>query len=578
MTIRTQGWVQNPSSFTHLKKVVQVFDPGSEHYKNLISMVDSTIFFEEERNSLIKKLQNGNAVFTHLELVGTSRDKYGNSTNTRANQVADSLLKITILPQNFNTTGRRHTDAWTAEGFLRWSVCLNFVNFDRNTDTYKLTPLGLKFSESKLGSLEEKEILRKAFLCYPPATQVLNILEQNKDVPVDKFYIGSQLGFTGERGFTSYGSDTMQEWLSVAESAAEFNSIKSDYEGTSDKYARMICGWLYNVDFVEKHRTNIVSPYGQTGFQRYSITARGSRALGISQGRSSNRQTPKFLMWEFLATKAPNTNRVRTRRAQILKILERTQSWNSLVQQMNTLGFNENEKIFIKDINGLNQFGIRIERSGNRVKLLDSLVDFDIPQVISTIKATDIEIENIKNQLIISTDLPDKYYELVDISYDGKRNRDFEIYTMDLFNEVYGFETALLGGGRKPDGLAYTNDFGIIVDTKAYSTGYSKSISQEDEMVRYIEDNQLRDFKRNPTRWWENFSSTITNDNFYFLWVSSRFIGQFSDQLVDISRRTSINGGALNVEQLLIGADQISKNQLSLNDLPKYMNNNEIFF
>ncbi len=33
MTIRTQGWVQNPSSFTHLKKVVQVFDPGSEHYE-----------------------------------------------------------------------------------------------------------------------------------------------------------------------------------------------------------------------------------------------------------------------------------------------------------------------------------------------------------------------------------------------------------------------------------------------------------------------------------------------------------------------------------------------------------------
>lgn len=578
MKIRSHGWVQNPSSFSNLKKTVQVFDSESEHYKRLPSVVSSVVAFEDEKQNLISKLENKEESFSYEELVGGSRGIDGKPTNKRAQQVADSLLKITILPQNFKTTGKRYTDAWTSDGFLRWAVCLNFISFDRNTDVFTITEFGRNFSKTEENSPEEMSILREAFLAYPPATQVLNILEKNKGTFVDKFFIGSQLGFTGEKGFTTYGSGTMTGWLDTAESPEEFKKIKTDYEGTSDKYARMICGWLHKVKLVEKKETPIEHSYGRTGFQKYAINLRGSQLLKSSQGSSSNKQITKFLMWEFLATKASNANHIRTRRAEILKKLEHTKSWNVLVQHMNSLGFEEDEKILRKDIIGLNQFGIRIELVGNSINLLDKLVDFDIPKVNSTQTVTDSGIEKIKNQLILETDLPNKYYELIDIAHDGKRNRDFEIYTIDLFKEVYGLEAVLLGGGRKPDGVVFTDSYGIMIDTKAYSTGYSKDINQEDQMVRYIEDNQYRDKERNDNLWWNNFSSVIPKSNFHFLWVSSKFVGQFADQLSSTSKRTSITGGALNVEQLLIGADMCNKEKLSILNLPNYLTNTEIVF
>ena len=171
-----------------------------------------------------------------------------------------------------------------------------------------------------------------------------------------------------------------------------------------------------------------------------------------------------------------------------------------------------------------------------------------------------------------------KYIELLDIAYDGKRNRDFEIVTMELFREVYRLNSKLLGGGRKPDGLIYTDDFGVIVDTKAYGEGYSKSINQADEMIRYIEDNKRRDEKRNPIKWWESFPSSISQNNFYFLWVSSKFVGKFQEQLAYTANETQTKGGAINVEQILIGADLIMQKMLDINTIPSFFENQEIIF
>jgi hypothetical protein len=52
----------------------------------------------------------------------------------------------------------------------------------------------------------------------------------------------------------------------------------------------------------------------------------------------------------------------------------------------------------------------------------------------------------------------------------------------------------------------------------------------------------------------------------------------FSDQLRETSSRTGENGGAMNVEQLLIGANQVLNNVLDPNRLPEYMENKEIIF
>jgi hypothetical protein len=61
-------------------------------------------------------------------------------------------------------------------------------------------------------------------------------------------------------------------------------------------------------------------------------------------------------------------------------------------------------------------------------------------------------------------------------------------------------------------------------------------------------------------------------------WVSSKFVGRFQEQLDYTASQTSTNGGALNVEQLLLGADAVLKGILDANTLPLYMKNKEIEF
>ncbi|WP_202695177.1 restriction endonuclease FokI catalytic domain-containing protein [Petrotoga sp. 8T1HF07.NaAc.6.1] len=319
MISRTFGWVQNPSDFSKLKLVVQIFDNQSEHYKTLRDiLVPNLIYFPEVKNQLLTKLKSNTADFSYLELVGTSKGKNGKSPNKRSDAVADALIQITILPQSLNTTGKRWTDNWTSDGYLRWALSLNLIKHDRETDMCSITPLGLEFSRTGNDSDEETEILRKALLCYPPATQVLKIISESKK-PITKFAIGSQLGFVGEKGFTSYDEELMLDWFKTA-NTVEQKKIKSDIEGTSDKYARMIASWLQKLGFVEKHSTTIETRNGEkAGFQEFSITARGLHALKQSNGSSKNTRVSKFLTWEFLAVEGKNRDYIRTRRSYILK-------------------------------------------------------------------------------------------------------------------------------------------------------------------------------------------------------------------------------------------------------------------
>lgn len=576
MIIRTYGWVQNPSDFDKLKLVVQIFDPKSLHYANLThNLVPNYIPLQRIKNQLLQKLNNRSDEFSYTELVGTSKNASGNPAQNRKEAIADGLIQVTILPQSSKTTGKMWTDNWTADGYLRWALSLNFVKHDRETDLCKITDLGLKFSASPSKSNREQDILRKALLSYPPASQVLNILEKAK-VPVTKFYIGKQLGFSGEKGFTSYDEALMKDWF-VTGSNEEQKKIKSDIEGTSDKYARMICNWLEKVGYVTKQATTVKTDNGEkAGFQNYSITARGIHALNRANGSSKNNRVKKFLTWEFLAVDGKNKNYVRSRRAYILQFLKTTKSFSSLINSLRTLGFNDDIEIIRNDIHGLNNFGIRIEDNGNVVNLKDDFFDFSIPNLDLTAELKDKAADAVKAKFLKLTGLSMKYIELLDIAYDSSRNRDFEILTADLFKNVYGLDAMHLGGGRKPDAIAQTSHFGIIIDTKAYGNGYSKSISQEDEMVRYIEDNQQRSITRNSVEWWKNFNSSIPSTAFYFLWVSSKFVGKFDDQLLATYNRTNTCGGALNVEQLLIGAYKVKAGLLGIGQIPSYFKNKEI--
>ncbi len=576
MKIRTYGWIQNPSSFQSLKKVVQIFDVNSLHYQNLKDNLIETIYNENVKSELKDKLLNNIYKFNYLELVGTSKNKEGKAAKSRKAAVADALIQISIEPQQMGATGKTWTDNWTADGFLRWAVSFNFVKVNRKTDTFSITEKGLAFSQAK-DEEQELEILRAALLAYPPATQILSLLEKSETY-CTKYYLGSKLGFRGEKGFTSYNEDIMYNWLSSA-TPEEKRKIKSNIEGTSDKYARGICNWLKNVGFIETRQVKRTFSNGRNeGFQGYKITARGIAALHRSKGYSSNKRIEKFVMWEFFATDGHNRDYVRTRRAFIVKLLHSPISLNKLVSEMRNKGFQDSKEIFQSDIEGLKLFGLRINHQNNKFKLLDKISDFSIPQLNLTTELRDELIEQQKAIFLQKTKLPIEYIELLEIARDGNRSRDFEIVTMGLFRDIYKINSTVLGGSRKPDGLLHMSDFGVIVDTKAYADGYSKNIAQADEMIRYIEDNKRRDSNRNPTKWWEIFPQTIPENKFYFLWISSSFVNKFPEQLNYTAQETQTVGAALNVEQLLLGADAILKNKLTIRKVVDSFKNQEIYF
>lgn len=583
MVYRTFGWVQNPSDFKKLKKTVQVFDPSSDHYRWLRNhIVNEVIYFAEDKNHFQDQLDNCVCEFSYKDLVGSNINKDGRSPKKRSESVANSLLQVSILPQSTKTKGKLYTDNWTADGFLRWAVSLNFVSHNRDTDTFKITDFGKKFSSSEDNSLEERTILREAMLSYPPASRVMSLLAGAKE-PMTKFAIGSQLGFVGEKGFTSYDEDLMIEWLKNAIDTKEITKIRSDVEGTSDKYARMICSWLAKLKYVTKKSTKYTNVAGNqiTGFQKYALTGEGLHAIKQANGSSKNRTHPKFVMWEFFATENARDDEqsreyVRTRRAYTLKGLEHHHTIGSLLESLKDHGIFEEKETLLADLHKLVSFGLRITINKNTVRLLDTINDFSIPNQTFTLAEADVTSEKIKNHFRRVTELPERYLELLDIAFDPKRNRDFEMVTAGLFKDVYGLESVHLGGANKPDGVVYNDNFGIILDTKAYENGYGKYISQIDEMVRYIDDNRLRDTTRNPNKWWENFDADIPSDQFYYLWVSGKFLPNFAEQLKQTNYRSHANGGGLEVQQLLLGADAVKRRKLDVNTIPNYMKNEVI--
>lgn len=578
MVSRTYGWVQNPSDFESLKRTVQIFDPNSSHYKELRdSLVPDLVPIESVKNEFLKLLNSDTEKFTYKQLVGGKVNAEGKSASARKFAVADGLIQLSIPSQSESTSGKRWTDNWTADGFYRWALTLGFIKLDRVTDTCEITISGKKFAGSS-SRLDQDPNLIDAILKYPPAIRVLTLLQEFDSL--NKFQMGQLLGFKGEKGFTSYKPELMDDAL-LNSGKEEQKKIRSDWEGSADKYARMISTWLLKLGLVSKSKP-MIRGFGNTtfGFLEYSLTIRGTRALAQAQGISKHKRKEKFVEWEFLATAARNRDYLRTRRAYILKILASTKSLQVLLNNLKDLGFNESEQEIIRDIEGLNNIGIVIEIENNKVVLRDRIVGLTIPQFAVNPVLEDYAFSNAKNEVVSRTNLPSKYYELFDIAYDGKRNRDFEMLAIDLLINVYGFQGKVLGGGLKPDGIVYSSDlkYGFIVDTKAYKDGYPKAKSQEDEMVRYVEDNLTRDVRLNRTKWWEGFDVVVPQPNIYFLWISSYFKPRFSDQLGSTSARTKVNGAAINARNLLIGADMIQKNELTLSDFKALIKNVEIEF
>lgn len=563
---RTFGWVQDPSDFKSLYNVVAIFDNTSEVHKQLVDeRIEKLIEEKDGRSHFLEVMRSKPLKIKYTDLIGTA-------FTPRSSARCNGIVQATVEGQK-----RKFISDWPADNFVRWAHCLGFIQYNYEDDTFEITKKGLEWIKTKDAS-EGKLLLEEAILSYPPAIRILRLLSNGK--VMTKFELGSNLGFIGEDGFTSIPQNVLIMTLATTESINEKNKIKTNTEGSSDKYARMIGKWLTELGLLKQVTKEIVVAIGGKEYkeeigQSYIITNEGLKALNRAEGKSRFCRISKNVSWEMMATKGNDRNYIRTRRSIILKILAESKKGLTIDEIKNKL---ESYEIFellsaiSDDICGLTNIGLNIDYKSGKYYFNDIIMDFVIPIIIKAEKS-EFLIEKDKLREKLDT-LPHDYLSMVDLAYDSKQNRLFEMKTIELLINECNYKGLHLGGTRKPDGIVYTNNevenYGIIIDTKAYSKGYNLPISQVDEMTRYVEENNKREKKRNPNEWWNNFDSNVKK--FYFSFVSGKFVGNIEEKLQRITLFTEIYGNAITVTTLLYIANEIKANRMKKSDIMEYFN------
>lgn len=594
ITIRTFGLVQDPGDFGNLKRVVQVFDEKSKMHHELKEIIIPKLVEEEYiRKRLLMALDVRPLKISYKDLVGTG-------CSVRKLAKCNAIIQATVPGQQ-----RPYIADWPADNFVRWAHALGFIEYDYYKDTFMITEKGLEYSKCEDGeyvnsrkyecSDEEKEILIDSLLSYTPAVRMLELLADGE--VKTKFELSKEFGFIGEDGFTRYPQNILLKSLVAENGLKKARVLNSNREGSADKYARMICGWLEKVEMVKTVGKKFKIDYkGEIKEARighaFEITDKGLEALRLAKGKTRMARTHKNVWWEMLCSaKGSDRNYIRTRRAHILRILMS----NNLVtvdrinSELSSLGFKEINETIVNDIKGLINIGIDISCERNGYRLNDYIQGNFIPrlQEKELVKSETAEIKEMLEKELKY--VPTEYLELVDLAFNNNKKpmmtRDgsevlgniyFEMRTMELLSEC-GFDSFHLGGSRRPDGVASCKKYGIIIDTKAYANGFSVQINEADKMQRYIEDNIERDEVREPNKWWKQFPEDL--DKFYFLYVSGRFVGGFEEKLQRLKNRTDVDGAVINVVNLLRLADRIMGGKLTLEEFgEKYFNNGEINF
>jgi len=564
---RTFGWVQDPSDFEALIKVVSIFDNKSETYKELANgRIDRLIEEQDGKNHFLEILKQEPLKIKYSDLVGTS---FTPRSSARCNGIVQATVKGQV---------REFISDWPADNFVRWAQALGFVKYNYLDDSFEITKEGLELSGAKTKK-EKEEILEAALLSYPPAVRILKLLSDGS--VKTKFELGKKLGFIGEDGFTSIPQEVLIMTLATTESIKEKNKLRTDTEGSSDKYARMIAKWLAKLGMVAQVSKNVSINIGDKIYeekigQSYIITAKGIQALNKANGKSKHKRIAKNISWEMFATKGSDRNYIRTRRALIVKTLKECKNGLTLEEiraRLELYTISELFTVIKDDIDGLINIGLNIETYGNKYYFNDEINDFIIPIVENAEKS---ELTQEKDKLREKLDtLSHEYLSLVDLAFDSKQNRLFEMKTIELLTQECKYKGIHLGGSRKPDGVIYTentsNNYGIIIDTKAYTNGYNLPISQIDEMTRYIEENNKRDKARNANEWWKEFNPNI--NKFYFSFISGKFIGNVEEKLQRITIFTNIYGNAMTITSLLYIANEIKANRITAGEAEKYFDN-----
>lgn len=561
MAERTFGWVQEAYTISNLKNVVRVFVPDSAI--NLLLKTDKIprlITDEYHKDEMIAHLNTPkmNIPYTLLKGKGTPKGY------TRTNAPCSGIIQAVLPGQR-----KEYQSDWPADSFLRWAVSIGFLDYDREKDTCSISDLGYKYAVSEDDSKEENEILTEAFLSYPPVCRILSLLESGNSMT--KFEIGCQLGFVGEAGFTSIPQNLILQGLSASTTSEERNKLLSDTEGTSDKYVRTICAWLKSVKWVMQVPKSVTADLGymthtDTIPQSYQITLEGKKILKYATGSSKFKRIDKRVMWDMLATKPSDRNYLRNRRTYLIKYLSTAyRSLDEIIAHLQTKGMEEDTGTISDDIQGLINIGINVNKSGDKFKIMDSIIGLEIPDIVKSAGAVKSDLSLLKDDIRKKlSHINHKYLVLIDLGFDGQADREYELQTADLLTGELDFKGSRLGDTRKPDVCVYHDKNGLIIDNKAYGNGYSLPIKQADEMFRYIEENQKRDKALNSNEWWTIFDDAVSKFNFAF--VSGEFTGGFKDRIENISRRSGINGAAINSVNLLLLAEEIKSGRLSYAD------------
>lgn len=594
---RTFGWVQNPGDLKKLKKVVGIFKAGSAENLDLVSnklplLLTYGLISNDDYNDFIAELNKTDIEIDYSKLKGK-----GSGSRTRKDAICTGIIQAIIEAQqnktysdaagNSITIKKPYTDDWTAEGFLRWAISCGLLEYVKDDDKCKITPLGEELANATDNSPAETEALTKALLSYPPVIRILSLLEAQDEQT--KFALGSKLGFKGEMGFTSMPQDAYLCDYCEATTAGERTNVRSNEEGDSDKYARGIASWCMQMGWVESNQKNVTETYRRKSYtaklQTYSITRKGEKALIKARGNSSNPRLARVLMFEMLASnKVSSANYLRFVRACIIKALTSSdKSTDQLKEALKGYELDVDDTAIKDHIEGLISIGLEITENAGKYRLLDKIECLEIPARTECVKDNVVDIKDrVRNKLI---HLDHKYLALIDLAYSdaasrAKKNadaREFEIQTADLFTKELSFNGQRLGDSRKPDVIISYGLDGTIVDNKSYKDGFNISRTCADEMSRYINENNLRQKSLNPNEWWKNFDSTITA--YTFLFITSYLKGQFEDQLEYVSNANGgIKGAAIGVESLLYLSEGIKAGRISHADFYSNFNNKEMIY
>ena len=258
-----------------------------------------------------------------------------------------------------------------------------------------------------------------------------------------------------------------------------------------------------------------------------------------------------------------------TRANSTTEIEKKSTSVSALQQMLANEGFDESETTIVSDLKGLKRIGLNIRQQQNIYDLRDTIRNLTIPNLTAEENVEDTIQELVDRCRERLEHVSHKYLILIPLSFDKKRSKFFEMETVDLLIEQCGFNGLPLGGASQPDGLIFTQelteDYGVIIDTKAYKDGFSLPIAERDKMTRYVTQNIQRD-KRVSPKWWEHFPPDI--NLFKFLFVSGKFVGEYENGLRQIYISTQDTAGAaITSYNLLLLAEEIAKKKINLQNV-----------